>query len=220
MLLHCGHDLVDAVEVLRPDRILHPAFVEHPPTAGLAAHISEAGIRAVHRNTKRQRNIPLERSRVVRDQVGPRRVRDQRTNLPKQPRPRQQLRAERRRARVADRDQRQPLTRMAGNDAGKQPEVVLDDRFRNRLRRHVDHPQPRLTEQQQEEQGALLHRLSDGAGGRGGALDADRRHDDHRFVRQVLLDRVPRIGHGQLEAVESLVSLFVVQLAESSGWGL
>ena len=109
---------------------------------------------------------------------------------------------------------------MAGNHAGEQPEVVLDDRFGYRLRGHVDHPQPRLTEQQQEEQGAFLHRLHDGAAGRGGALDADRRDDDDGFVLEVLLDRIPRRAHRQLKVVEGAVAFLVVELTESSARSL
>ena len=105
---------------------------------------------------------------------------------------------------------------MAGDDAGKQPEVVLDDRFGNRLRGYVDHLQPRLTQQQQQEQGAFLHRLHDGAARRGGALDADRGDHDNRFVLQILLYRVPRVAHRQLQVVEGPIAVVFAQLTQGS----
>ena len=42
----------------------------------------------------------------------------------------------------------------------EQAKVVLDDEGVDRLRRHVDHPQPRLTQEQQEEEETLLERLA------------------------------------------------------------
>ena len=39
--LHARHDVVDRVEVLRPDRTPHPEFLEHPAAAGLAAEVRE-----------------------------------------------------------------------------------------------------------------------------------------------------------------------------------
>src|SRR6185312_16415943 len=86
---------------------------------------------------------------------------------------------------ISDRYQREPGAGMAGNYAGEQPEVILDDRFGDRLRRHVDHAQPWLAKQQEQEQGAFLHRLHDGAAAGRGAFDADRGDDHDGFVLQV-----------------------------------
>ena len=89
--LHSSHDVIDGVKVLGPDRILHPALLEHAAASGLAAEINEAGIRPVHRNAKGQSDIPLERCGVVRNEVATVRVRDQCPDFPEQPWTRQQL---------------------------------------------------------------------------------------------------------------------------------
>ena len=63
------------------------------------------------------------------------------------------------------------------------------------LRGHVDHAQPRLAEQQQQEKGAFLQRLHDGAAAGRGAFDADRGDDDDRLVLQVEPHRLPDVRH-------------------------
>ena len=133
----------------------------------LGTQVDKTGVRPVHRNAKRQSDIPLERCGVVGNEVAARRVRDQRPDLPEKPWPGQQLGAQRCGRRVADRDEDESSAGMAGNHAGEQSEVVLDDRFGHRLRGHVNHAQPWLTEQQQEEKGAFLHRLHNRALERG-----------------------------------------------------
>ena len=64
---------------------------------------------------------------------------------------------------VVGRDHVQASTGLARDDARQQPEVVLDDALGNRPPRHVDHPQPRVAEQEQQEQHALLERLHRGS---------------------------------------------------------
>ena len=46
--------------------------------------------------------------------------------------------------------------RLARDHARQQPEVVVDDALGNRPPRDVDQPQPRLAEQEQQEEEALL----------------------------------------------------------------
>ncbi len=131
--LHARHDVVDRVEILGPDRTLHPELLEHPPAAGLAAEVLESRIRTVHRDPKAQRDVALERCGVVRDQVTALRIGDQRPDLPQKPRPRKQFRAQRDRRRVTDRNEGEPLAGVTGNHSRQQPEVVLDDRLGHRL---------------------------------------------------------------------------------------
>ena len=93
--LHAGHDLVERVEVLRPDRARHFELLEHSAAAGLAAEFREPRICAVHRDAEAQRDVSFERGGVVRDQMAAGRVGDQGPDLPQQSWTCQQLRTER-----------------------------------------------------------------------------------------------------------------------------
>ena len=56
-------------EILHPDRTRNPELLEHPAAAGLAAQVCEPGVRAVHRETEADGDVPLERCGVVGDEV-------------------------------------------------------------------------------------------------------------------------------------------------------
>ena len=132
----------------------HADLGEHPTATGLRSERREPRIRAVHRDAKTQRDVPFQFGRVVRHQVRARPVGDQGRDPGEQAGPLEQLLAQRPRGGVVDRDQRQPSPRMARDTPGKQGQVVLDDLRCDRHRRHVDHPQPRLAQEHEQEQEA------------------------------------------------------------------
>jgi hypothetical protein len=68
---------------------------------------------------------------------------------------------------------------MARDDPRQQREVVLDHRRRDRLGGHVDHPQARLPQQQEQHQEALLERLGERATVLPEPVDRHRRDHDH-----------------------------------------
>ncbi len=78
--------------------------------------------------------------------------------------------------------------------------IVLVDRHRG----HVDHPQPRLAQEQQQEEEALLQRLVHRARGRPEPVERHRRHDDDRLARVALAHESPHLGQLRLQDVEEL----------------
>ena len=108
---------------------------------------------------------------------------------------------------------------MAGDHPGQQGEVVLDDLRGDRHRGHVDHPQPGLAQQHQQEQEPLLVGLGDAAAGRHGPVEGDRGDDDHRLVVVVEAHRVPDLAHPGLQLVEAAIALVLVELGQHVGRG-
>ena len=83
-------------------------------------------------------------------------IRDERGDPAQEPGSLEQLLAERPGGPVADGHERQPGPGVAGDHPGEQRQVVLDDRRRDRHRRHVDHAQARFAQQQEQEEEPLL----------------------------------------------------------------
>ena len=123
----------------------------------------------------------------------------------------QQLLAERARRRVVHRDEREPGSGVARDHAGQQGQVVLDDLGRDRHRRHVDHAQPGLTQQHQQEQEPFLHGLRHAAARRRSPVEGDRRDDHDRLVVVVETHRLPDLGHPRLQGVEPPVPFLLGQ---------
>ena len=106
---------------------------------------------------RRQRDVPLELGRVVGDQVRSAPVRGSSAAIWRSSRGRSSSFS------LSGRGDESPTgTRCSrarawlGITPGQQGEVVLDDRRVDRHRGHVDHPQPRLAQQQEQEQEPLL----------------------------------------------------------------
>ncbi len=154
---------------------------EHPATAGLRSERREPRVGAVHRDAERERDVALELCGVVGDQMRAFRFgmiaamrassRGRSSSFSLSGRP--ACRAP---------HERQPGACVTGDHARQQRQVVLDDLRRDRHRRHVDHAQPGLAQEHQQEQEALLHRLGHAAAGADGAVEADRRNDHDRLV--------------------------------------
>ena len=108
---------------------------------------------------------------------------------------------------------------MAGDDPGQQREVVLDDVLVDRHRGHVDHPQPRLAQEQQQEEEALLHRLVHRTRGGPEPVDAHRRHDDDRLEGVALAHEPPHLGQPLLQDVEALAPRLLVEVVEPAAPG-
>ena len=79
----------------------------------------------------------------------------------------------------------------------------------------VDHPQPRLAEQQEQEEEALLVGLGHAAAAAADrAADRDRRDDHDRLVVEVELHRVPHRLHPVLQPLEPGVASLVVEVGQ------
>ncbi len=206
--------VVGGADVLGPDRVLHTDLTEQPPTSGLRPELGEARVRAVHRDAEDEGQVTFELRGVVGHEVGALRVRDRVRDPAQEAWSGQQLLAQRRRRRVADRHQAQARPGMAGNDAREEGQVVLHDCRRDRHRRHVDHPQLGLSEQEQQEQEAFLVGLVEAARIRNVRVAGDGGDDHHGLVRVVHPDRLPSLRHPGLQPVEELVALGLVQLTE------
>ena len=131
------------------------------------AEVGQPRVGAVHRDAEAQRDVALELGGVVGDQVDRARFGISARDPARAAGAASSSFSLSERGRgVADRDQRQPGPGVARDDARQQRQVVLDDRRRDRHRGHVDHPQPRLAQQQQQEQEPLLVGLRQGAAAR------------------------------------------------------
>ena len=171
---HGVDHVVEGAQVLHTQRMRDADLGEHPAAAGLGAERREPRIGAVHRDPEAQRDVALELGGVVGHQVRALPVRDQRGDPRQEMRPLQELLAQRARGRVVHRDQRQAGSRMAGDHSGEQREVVLDDLRGDRQRGDVDHPQPGLAQQHEQEQEPLLERLGHAPARRHGPVEGDR----------------------------------------------
>ena len=133
--------------------------------------------------------------RRERDEVAELRVRDARPDGVEHARALQQLRRERPRRAVAGRHQVQPGAGVRGDHARQQRQVVVDDALVDRPAGDEDQVQPRLAQQQQQEEHPLLVDLDERAGRRR-VVGRDRRHDDERLARQVQPHGAPAPGRG------------------------
>jgi uncharacterized membrane protein len=210
-------DIVETVQILGAERIRHADFAEKPSAAGLGSKTGQARVCTVHRDAEGEGDVTFELGRVVRDQVAVRPVRNQRGDSGEHPGPLEQLLAQRPRRRIAHRHHREPGQGMTRNDSGKQSEVVLDDRLFDGHRGHVDHPQPRLAQQQEEEEETLFERLSHAAATRNGRPQRDRRHDNDRLVVEVELHRTPHRSHAVLQHPEPGAAGFAVEVGQGRG---
>ena len=202
-------DLVEVVELLLPERMTDTLLGEQATATGLRAEVDEPWIRTVHGDPQGNGDVTLEFGRVVGDEMGQRAIRDERGDPAQEPGSLEQLLTERSGRPVADGDERQAGACVAGDHAGQQRQVVLDDRGGNRCRRDVDHAQARLAEQQEQEEEALLVGLHQTATAVAEAIECHRRDDHHRLVLDVQSHRVPHGRHVALEAIEVRVPLLV-----------
>ena len=117
-------------------------------------------IGAVERDAERQREIALERRRRVRARGGSAPASGISARISASTRGRASSFSASERAEpscVATMCRRR--AGLPGDDARQQPEVVLDHALGHRAPGHVDHAHPRLAQQEQQEQHALLERL-------------------------------------------------------------
>ena len=77
-------DLVEAVQVLRTERMRDPDLAEEPATSGLAAEPGQPRVRPVHRDPEAERDVAFVARRAVGDQVAVRTVRDERGDVREQ----------------------------------------------------------------------------------------------------------------------------------------
>ena len=120
---------------------------------------------------------------------------------------------------VADRDERQPGAGMAGDHAGEQRQVVLDDGGRDRCRCDVDHAQSGLAEQQEQEEEPLLVCLRHAPAACAETIERHRGDDHDRLVVEVQAHRIPHRRQVALEAIEDLVPLLVVEVGQGDRVG-
>ncbi len=205
-------DALRVVQVLVAERVLNAGLGEQPPASGLGAEGQVHRIGAVERDAQRQREVALELGGRVRHEMAARRVRDQRADLRQHTRALEQLLRQRARGAVVRGHHVQAAARLPGDDARQQPEVVLDDALGHRAAGHVDHAQPRLAQQEQQEQHALLERLQDGSGLR--RVGRDGRYDDDRLARLVESHRRPQRHEPLLEPGEARAALVLAQVAQ------
>ena len=182
-----------------PKGYVTPASAKTLPAPGLGAEWEEARVRGIHRNAEHEREVTLTPRAVVGDEVRSRRVRNEGGDVREQARAGEELVGQRDGGRVADGHERQPRARVARDDTGQQRQVVLHDLVTDRHRGDVDHPQPGLAQQEQQEEVALLHRLVHRTRRGRESIDAHRRHDDDRLARSVLPPEPPHVGHSLLE---------------------
>ena len=119
----------------------------------------ESRVGGIHRYAEHEREVTLTPRAVVGDEVRARRVGNEGRDVREQARAGEQLVGQRHGGRVADGHERQARARVARDDAWQQRQVVLHDLVTDRHRGDVDHPEPGLAQQEQQEEQALLHRL-------------------------------------------------------------
>ena len=186
-----------------PDALLG----KQPAAAGLGAEDEEFRIRAIQRDAEAERQIALQVGGVVRNEMGPVRVRNQMTDALDEVWALEQLHGERARAAVLRRNEEQPGARVACDHARQQAEIILDGARQDSLRGDVDHAGARLAQQQQEEQEAFFVGLD------GGALNFEfrryrRNRNDRLFVLIQGSDRGPERNKLALQAVETARRFF------------
>ncbi len=147
----CGHQVVDAAQILDAQRMRHPFFRKQAPTAALGSEREVPRIGAVHRNAEADRQVALQLGGVVGNHVGAVGVGDQRPQPLHQSGPTQQLERQRVRTAVEHREGRQPLAGVAGDHPRQQVQVVVDHGGQDRLGSDVDQPGPGLSQQQEQE---------------------------------------------------------------------
>src|SRR4029077_19766793 len=124
-----------AGNVLATQGIWHIFLHKNFAAAALCSQREKFRVRSVHRNAEAQSQLFLPVRRVKRNKVRPIRADDQRANLLDQSRPLQQFLTERTLRTVHRWSQEKSLPRVAGNDARKKIEVVIDDTRKNHSRR-------------------------------------------------------------------------------------
>ena len=207
------YDVVEVANVLEPLRVRDPCLGEQPPAARLGPQRQEPGVGAVERHAEGQREVALEWRSGVRDQVAACAVGDEGADLSEDPRPLEQLVGERARRAVVRGDEVQPGTGMARDDAGQQREVVLDDALRDRSTGDVDDLQPRVAQEQQQEEEALLVGLELGPAHLRPVGDDRGDHHD-RLAGLVEPHRAPHGDEALLQPSESLAALALAQVTQ------
>ena len=143
-------------DVFDAQRVWDPRQREQFAAAALGAQMVMARVGAVERQVERQGEVALAPGSVVGEQVGELRLADRAADPFKHPRALQQLLAERTRAAVVQRDQRQTSTSSTAHAARQQRQVVVDDRGSDRRRRDIGDPQARIAQLKQRAQHPLL----------------------------------------------------------------
>lgn len=117
---HCIGDCVEVAQILAPQRVANARLGEQPPASSLSAKMYQSRIGAVHRDTEHHGDIPLEFCGVVRNEVRPRRVRDERRDSAEKSWPLEQFLAERAGGPVTNRHECQPGPGEAVDHVGEQ----------------------------------------------------------------------------------------------------
>ena len=185
------------------NRRRQPVFVPNGRSAGSAPY------RGMPRTSATSRSALARRVRHEMAEAG---IGDERADLRDDPGAREQLLGERAPGAVVRGHHVQPAPRVARDHARQQPEVVLDDALGHGAAGHVDHLQPRLPEQEQQEQEPLLERLHRRAVLR--LVGRDRRQHDDRLARLVAAHRLPDRHEALLQLREAGAALAVAEIAE------
>ncbi len=208
-----GDEGLEAVDVLISQRMGDALLCEESTAAGFCAVGQMPRIGAEERDAEHQGEVAFEPCHVVRDKVGKARVGDQPSDSLDQPRSLQHLRRQRDRRCVEGRDEVESLTCMTRYDTREQREVVLDDRGVDLRRRHIDHVQPRLSEEEKEEQQALFVRLHRCAPV-DDPIERYRGNHDDRLAGEVHPHCPPDRRQPLLQRVEPLLALTLAQGCE------
>ena len=153
----------EGVEIRLSTGMGDPLLFEELPASGFGAEGEEAGIRSIHGDAQLEGQVPLQLGGVEGDEVGVVGWTEHGADPLEQTRPLQELARQGPARRVEDRDQVKPLSGVAGDHPGKQPQVVVDHLGQDRLRGHIDDAGAGLPEQQEQKQAALLVPLQDRA---------------------------------------------------------
>ena len=126
-------------QVLRSIRQFDPRLPKDLPRTTLRAELNQIRVASIERNVERKRQPALERRHVEARHVRPRGIGDRLPDPLEQPRPCEQLLAQRHRGAVVAAEQLQAPPRMLRGNAGQHVQVIVDDRLGNRLARQEDH---------------------------------------------------------------------------------
>ena len=207
-------DVLRRSQVLHAQGTGHPGLAEYLPASRLGSQARETRVDAIERYAEEDRQLSLERRRVVDRQVGAGEVGNAGSDPLDQPRALQDLLRERDRGGVVGAKQRQPRPRVARRDAREELEVVLEEERVDGLRGHVYEMSPRVAEADQEEEQPLLVERGPRQLAELALIKGQGRHYDGCVVLFVPgEDRAPELGEARLEGVESRDLRFKVEIA-------
>ena len=148
--------VLDAAEVLPSVRQRDTRFAKRRAAPALATQVLQRRIATVERDAEPHGQRALEGRHVEARKMRQRRIAHRIADALEQSRPLEDLLRERRRRRVAGRQQHQPLSRLVACDSREQPEVIVHDRALDRRAAHEHDARVRQPEQHQHRELALL----------------------------------------------------------------